>query len=298
MSNTLHTQHLHIDIFHAVEYCWPHWTRPYVAWPRQYALWLIEEGELEVRIGGQQWLLEKGQVFLAPMRQPRYLSAPGDGVRWWSLNFIPTWLFKIDPLQSLQQPLVMHNPPYVGDLREYMRLLAQRWMTPWHKGPLTPSLTDEYHSLLPFYKASFSRQDQIICQGLAQAAFGWCLEAMESRDIPLYLHQSIPPWLPQALALIEENPRISVDDLASSVSFSPAQLRRLFHQWLGTSPQDYLVTWRMDKAHYLLETTDWTVAAIARSLGFSSAPSFARIFRKVYGVAPAELRQAMVHDRN
>lgn len=290
----LSTRYLDIDIFHAVEYRWPLWKQPYVASPGHYALWLVERGVLEVAIGPYQRRMGEGSVLLVPMRLPRQLSVPLPvGVHWWSLNFNLSWLAGIDPLQALQEPLLLEYPSRFDELHETFRLLARRWMLPWKQGPLTPITLDQYRTLLPLYKQGFSASDRMIFQGLALAIFGWCHEALEENGVPLRLRQTIPLWLDGVLDAIEKNPCLTIDELAQIASFSPAQLRRLFHQWLGTSPQEYLVTRRMDIARQLLETTSMPVAAIAASLGYASAPSFARVFRSIYGIAPAEVRQTM-----
>lgn len=290
----LNTRYLEIDIFHAVEYRWPLWKQPYVASPGHYALWLVERGVLEVAIGPHQRRLSEGAVLLVPMRLSRYLSVPLPvGVHWWSLNFNMSWLAGIDPLQALQEPLLLQHPPRFDELHHTLKLLARRWMKPWKQGPLTPITLDQYRSLLPLYKAGFSTSDQMICQGLVHAIFGWCHEALEENGLPLHLHQTVPPWLLGVLDAIGKNPCLTIEELAQVASFSPAQLRRLFHQWLGRSPQEYLVMRRMDVAHQLLETTSLPVAGIAASLGYASAPSFARVFRGVYGLAPAQVRQTL-----
>jgi AraC-like DNA-binding protein len=288
------SRYLEVDIFHAVEYRWPLWKHPYTASAGHHALWLVERGVLEVAIGTQQWRLGEGSVLLVPLRQPRALSCPSPlGVHWWSLNYNLSWLAGIDPLHALQEPLHLQHPPRFDELHQTFKLLARRWMQPWEQGPLTPTTLDQYRPLLPLYKAGFSASDQIIFQGLAQAIFGWCHETLEENGLPLNLHQAMPPWLERVLLAIEKNPCLTIEELAQIASFSQAQLRRLFHQWLGCSPQEYVVTRRMDIAHQLLETTTLPVAAIAASLGYASAPSFARIFRSIYGMAPAQVRQTL-----
>ncbi len=294
IDHMLNARYLEIDIFHAVEYRWPVWKQPYTTSAGHYALWLVEWGVLEVAIGSQQWRLSEGSVLLVPMRLARALSCPSPlGVHWWSLNFNLSWLAGLDPLQALQEPLHLQHTPRFAELHQTFQLLARRWMKPWKHGPLTPITLDQYRTLLPLYKAGFSASDQMIFRGLAQAIFGWCHEMLEENGVPLHLHQAIPPWLDGVLNAIEKNPCLTIEELASIASFSPAQLRRLFHQWLGRSPQDYLVTRRMDIAHQLLETTSLPVATIAASLGYASAPSFARVFRGVYGLAPAQVRQTL-----
>jgi transcriptional regulator GlxA family with amidase domain len=46
----------------------------------------------------------------------------------------------------------------------------------------------------------------------------------------------------------------------------------------------------VERAHRLLTTTRLPIAGIARELGFASADSFARSFRRVTGTPPSKIR--------
>jgi len=286
------THYLNIETHFAIEHLWPAQKKPHVTLsiPHHYMLWVIDEGELHVKINAKQWILHSGDAFFAPRRQTRYLHIP-NGAHWWSLDFLPYWFNDIDPLQSVREPVIWSHLQKTDELRELMKLLTKRWMKSWDKGPLRPELLSSYFQELPKHHTAFSTEEQLVCQGLAQAIFGSCLEKLSQSQIAVHLHESFPPLLQRALNLIEENPKLSIDDLSRQVGFSPVQLRRMFHHWLGLSPREYLLQQRMDKARLLLETTSWTVSAIAESVGFSSISSFARAFKSIYGNAPLKLRQ-------
>jgi AraC-like DNA-binding protein len=291
--NTSRTHYLEIETYFAIEHLWPPQTKPHItsSLPHHYMLWVIGEGELHVKINARQWTLQAGDIFFAPRRQTRYLRVPR-GAHWWSLDFLPRWFDDSDPLQTLREPVIWKHPETAGEARQLIELLTKRWMAPWNKGPLQPALLKRYYQELPEHRAAFSAEEQLMCRGMAQAIFGWCLEMLSRSQIPLYLHESFPAWLQQALDVIEQDATINTGELARRVAFSEVQLRRLFHRWLGLSPREYILQRRMDKARSLLEETSWTVSTIAQSVGFSSSSSFARAFKTIYGIAPVESRKA------
>lgn len=63
--------------------------------------------------------------------------------------------------------------------------------------------------------------------------------------------------------------------------------RRAFH----TTPYQFLLDLRIDRAKSLLLTTSQTVAEIASSVGFSTPSHFATAFRRRVGVSPSGYRQ-------
>ena len=71
---------------------------------------------------------------------------------------------------------------------------------------------------------------------------------------------------------------------------SRSVLDERFRQVLGRSPIKYLTDWRMHLADELLATTDVTVFAIARRVGYDSEESFSRAFKRARGLSPSHWR--------
>jgi AraC-like DNA-binding protein len=65
-----------------------------------------------------------------------------------------------------------------------------------------------------------------------------------------------------------------------------------FREVLGRSPIRYLNEWRTHMAQDLLATTDITVAAIARRVGYDAEEAFSRAFKRAHGRSPALWRTA------
>ena len=97
----------------------------------------------------------------------------------------------------------------------------------------------------------------------------------------------------RALRLIEEGAldEDSVDALAARVGLGERQLRRLFLEHVGATPQVVAGNRRLLTAKQLISETDMAMADIAFAAGFQSLRRFNDAVRASYGVAPSELRR-------
>jgi AraC-like DNA-binding protein len=100
------------------------------------------------------------------------------------------------------------------------------------------------------------------------------------------------PVLSCALAHLHNEPahKWTVVELASRCAVSRSLLDARFRQVLGRSPIRYLTEWRMHSAEELLRTTDLSVFAIARRVGYESQEAFSRAFRRWRGATPSAWR--------
>ncbi len=83
---------------------------------------------------------------------------------------------------------------------------------------------------------------------------------------------------------------LTVGDLVEVAGGSPFHFSRAFKNSVGDSPYKYLLRRRMAHAQRLLMNTDWPLAKIAQSCGFSGAVSFSRSFFRLLGVTPTQFR--------
>ncbi|MEM7279498.1 MAG: AraC family transcriptional regulator [Pseudomonadota bacterium] len=96
-----------------------------------------------------------------------------------------------------------------------------------------------------------------------------------------------------ALALIHKQPEVdwSLSDLGEAVGMSRATLVRRFKEIVGVAPMAYLANWRMTKAHSLIKYSNYTIDQIAELVGFASAKSFSRAFKRLFKQSPKALRK-------
>jgi AraC family transcriptional regulator len=79
---------------------------------------------------------------------------------------------------------------------------------------------------------------------------------------------------------------IKLADLAGSIGMSQFHFSHLFKQSIGTSPYQYLLQQRIDRAKQLLKQTDRSIVDIALSCGFNSHSHLSKQFRQFTGMTP------------
>lgn len=80
--------------------------------------------------------------------------------------------------------------------------------------------------------------------------------------------------------------KITADALSDKACMSKATFYRLFKRELGVSPNDFILTEKINRAKQLLSQPSAKVAAISYELGFNDANYFIRAFKKVVGTTP------------
>lgn len=80
----------------------------------------------------------------------------------------------------------------------------------------------------------------------------------------------------------------SVDQMASELAVSRAQLFRKLKAANGQTPKDFIDEQRMALACQLLRTTDRTISDIGWACGYSDASNFRRAFVRRFGITPSE----------
>ena len=78
-----------------------------------------------------------------------------------------------------------------------------------------------------------------------------------------------------------------MDHLSEKFYINKFYLTRVFKEQFGQSVTAYLVQLRITQAKRMLRFTDHNMEAIAQDCGLSDANYFARLFKKVEGISPA-----------
>ena len=113
-------------------------------------------------------------------------------------------------------------------------------------------------------------------------------------DIVGDLRQKDEPLLAEVFGFIEDRypERVSLKDVASSVSLSPAYLTTIVRRKTGRTVQEWIVERRMAEARRLLVESDLTVEEVGRRVGYADPVYFARSFRRTHGTTPLRWRRA------
>jgi transcriptional regulator GlxA family with amidase domain len=95
-----------------------------------------------------------------------------------------------------------------------------------------------------------------------------------------------------AIALMETQLQgeLSLEEMAQSVNLSSSRLRHLFKAETGVAPAQYFKVIRLRRAQELITTTYLTMKQVMSSVGVHDTGHFAKDFKRIYGVTPAEYR--------
>ena len=87
---------------------------------------------------------------------------------------------------------------------------------------------------------------------------------------------------------------IPIDELARTANLSYVQFLRRFKAYTSTTPSDYLMSLRLQKAKNLLLDSDMQVKQIAKSCGFENEYYFSNFFKKHIHMSPSVFRKTML----
>ncbi|MBO9562647.1 MAG: helix-turn-helix transcriptional regulator [Niastella sp.] len=84
---------------------------------------------------------------------------------------------------------------------------------------------------------------------------------------------------------------LTVNRLAAIVNLHPDYLSRLFLRLTGERPLAYIHSRRIERAQYLMVTTDQSLGQICQATGFDTLPHFIKVFKKVTSLTPGQYRE-------
>jgi AraC-like DNA-binding protein len=116
-------------------------------------------------------------------------------------------------------------------------------------------------------------------------------------NAPTWWHAEHDPVVGPALKLIYNNPAHpwTVANLAAAVGCSRAVFARRFTDQVGEPPIAFLTSWRLALAADLLRSSEATIAAVARQVGYSTPFALSSAFKRAYGVSPNTHRATALH---
>jgi len=109
------------------------------------------------------------------------------------------------------------------------------------------------------------------------------------------LPATLPPLVRRACALIQREALVKDIDLAyvaGKCAVSAGHLSRIFHHSTGLTFREYLVRLRAEHARDLIRHSAKSITEICFESGFQSISQFNRVFRRIHGCAPRDLRSS------
>lgn len=107
-------------------------------------------------------------------------------------------------------------------------------------------------------------------------------------------------YVREAINYIERNysQNISVEDIATYCNLDRSYFGKIFKNSMSTTPQEFLIKYRLSKACELLKNEDTSIKNIAELTGYPNQFYFSRAFKEIYNVSPREWRNKNKISKN
>ncbi|MGV8090685.1 MAG: helix-turn-helix domain-containing protein [Mangrovibacterium sp.] len=246
-------------------------------------MYLITEGDGWLNIGNHQIPLEAGNLYLIP----RFTSCTyrfGAGLSHYYIHVSIDHPSGISPYSFYS----ILNKTRATDLdHQLFQRLTQ----------INPGLKLPHHHP-NVYQTRFWLTKKVTYQtpahhletiGILKQLFSRFLESGQSHTVSSILKYNIQP----ILLYIQNNlgRDIFVTELADIACFSKDHFSRVFKSITGMAPCDYIIQKRIERAQFLLLTTELEQKEIIEQTGFKSTSYFSRLFKKYTSYTPEKYRR-------
>ncbi len=271
-------------------------------WHPRAELFTVYKGKVRVRAGSAEFTLESGEgIFVNANTLHSYTQAEGADC------LCPNIVFSeelIAPLDSVINRLYI-MPVIMDERLPFIRFTPDGG---WKSAVL--DLISEVCALMQKYgkagaygepeRVAYIREPESACFEMeVQRALNRIWQEIYTHREECATHSTIKNEhalqirMQKMLGFINENysRQITLRDIAAAANISKSEASRCFQSYLGTSPVNYLLNYRIQKAMQLLRTGEMTVNAIAIECGFGSSAYFCKIFRAYNGLTPMKFRK-------
>lgn len=229
-----------------------------------WALFIVEEGAFNYRMGSQSGRAVKDDIVLCPPDLTFYRQT--DGVSFHLMGF--QWI------NSLEEPPRAADFPTFGKLRLLNNKRFQSTLSQFREAQYLHARIG--HT----YKKHLLKDLLYLLQ----------IEQSEQHKMTLF---SEDPTLGRALHLLQQQAEfgLSLKSVAVELGLTQVQLTRLFTREFRITPSAYATNLRMDKVKQLLVYSSLTLAQIAEHCGFTDEHHLSKSFKKLCGVNPSSYRK-------
>lgn len=248
-------------------------------WHSELELLVVEEGVMELVVGGHSYVLNKGAMVLFPPNVLHTAYRVETKHCCFSCAVFSEKFISSVTLDTIQKKVLI--PLFISDFSENYLIstngtkLNEQWehfsKALSFKGPLK-------------YLMVKGLLLQILSEILLQGNNSF--SEKQSESIRSKREKKILNFLDDHFSEI-----LTLDTLATSLNLSKEQFSRFFRQSFRQSPMQYLTQFRLQKACHLLINSDWSVEEIAQATGFDNGNYFSRVFKKHLLTTPSEFRK-------
>lgn len=256
----------------------PNWAGP-LHWHPDFEIATAKIGVLDYQVGQQHIILEAGDsIFVNGNMLHGIKQINGD---------VP------DPMPNIVFSGTLIAPETGTIYQKYIRPVAECDFLPFIVFRHGDPSHSEVNRLIEKIYGKLSEQGQC-CELVVQRALNRIFEYIfcNFADLPrseatrIQINSQIR--IQKMLSYIYEHysEPVSLEDIACAANISRSEAGRCFNRYMGCSPVEALIQYRLQTARRLLSDTTLTLQEISYSCGFNSVNYFSRQFKKIYGYTP------------
>lgn len=224
----------------------------------------IMKGWEIIRVGGREFRIDEGQVYLAfPFIEHEYICP--------QRNIVVMCIF----------------PPSMTP--DYCNLmLSNELVTPIiDTRRLCPGFVDSMLRFQEYFNSG--KADEIIAKNMLSTIVGEMISAVKLQ--PRLGNLSLEKITRYVMEHFED-PDLTLEVTAAALGFNSTYLSHLFTSTLRVNFVSFVNSFRINKAKHLLQKSDMKMNDVVASCGFGSQRTFNRVFRNFVGMSPGEFRIA------
>lgn len=250
-------------------------------------MFYVKSGRAVLHLEETDVALSEGHMYMLPGYTPHaYECEPG---------FEFYYLFVYQPEVQKASLHELYDLPYEVNANEGARLLFEHYCMLYPQLNLPSRDAEAFlnHQAYRDYVQAYLRMqafERMQLHGMVEILLSYFLKHAKPKAI--IEDKRIANVLQYVKEHIAES--ITVEDMADRACLTKSYLIRLFRQYIGITPLQYVIRKKIHHAQNLLLGTDLTVMQVADAVGITDVSYFIRLFRKNLGFTPQEYRTKLI----
>jgi len=264
-------------------YIFDGWIKPNVTWEKvphfheDIELLSVKTGKMAYSVNGQLIELHAGDTIFVNSNQIHYSVTLDNVTATYVICIVNPSILKSSVAVELQALLPILNNPNISYLR--FRNIHENTLNMYK---LMMTLPDVRHDPFQITKKLFDIWEIIMMQS---KSYGMLNDDSQS-DTHTKSFKAMMFYIQQNYKF-----QISLEDIAASGSISKSLCNKIFHKYVGDSPVNYLLNYRLKKVAELLRTTTLPLSEIVNMTGFNGTSYMSEMFKKAFEMSPRDYRK-------
>lgn len=257
-------------------------------WHDEFEIGYVAEGSILYKTNHHEFILNSGDGIFINSGVPHYLHPVEEGRK---VN-LHTHFF--DKLFLAGSPGSLFDIEYITPVQEQKHLDAVPLYQNSAEGRRFLEKMQQAEMLCLKEEKFFELRLRSLLSELWETIYTWAMEKKTGEKSYNSLEdERIKKMLSYIQTHYEE--KITANELAEEAYISERECYRLFRNSLGTTPTEFMISLRLQKAQELLRYTEKSIIEIAHETGFGTSSYFCKLFKQKYHLTPNQYRKYQEH---